>query len=113
VPRRSTLALVAYSVLSQIGRRVLGTIGIVVGVPGILVIVLSVYVHIRDGRGTETLHNYLGFYLPWSAAAALLVLLPVVVLGAFSLRWWQLWRQSRATGMSMKEVAEQLKRNWQ
>jgi hypothetical protein len=36
---------------------------------------------------------------------------PVLFLGIFLLRRWQLWKRSRAQGMTPKEVLDHLKRD--
>lgn len=93
------------------GRRIFAVIGAIFGILGVAAIALDVYLHVRFSDPTDTLRNVYGFYIPWSAAAGFLIVVPILLLGLWALRWWQLWRRSRQEGVPMATIVRELKRN--
>ena len=85
-------------------------ISVVVGLP-VVGFGLRVFMHIRNGHAAETYQNVYSWSISWAAAAALFVMFTFIALGSFVARWVQLWRRSRLEGISIKEVAKNLKRN--
>ena len=85
--------------------------GFVMGALVFLGLSLRVYMKIRDGHGADTYDNVYGFHILWSQAAALLGSAALIVAGAYSARWWQLWKRSREEGVSVSTVAKDLKRD--
>jgi hypothetical protein len=90
----------------SLGQRIL--ISIVVGLP-IAAFGLRVYLHIRDGHAADTYQNVYGWNIPWTMPASFAAAFVLIGLGALLVRWWQLWRRSRFEGISMRQVAKELK----
>jgi hypothetical protein len=97
-------------VRSVLGKRILGSIMVLICIVGVPGVVLSVYGRIRTGHGADWIQNAYGQYETWASYAGLLVATPVILLGIFLLRRWQLWRRSRQEGVSTKEILKELKR---
>lgn len=93
------------------GRRLLGTIGTLVGTLLTICVAYGVYLHVHSGLGAESFQNGYGQYSSWAAYAAELVVAPIILLGIFLVGWWQLWRRSRREGIPMKKIRRELERN--
>ena len=78
---------------------------------GAIGVVLTVYERIRTGHGADAFQNGYGQYETWASYAGLLIATPLIFLGIFLVRRWQVWRRARAQGMTIKEVLDGLKRN--
>ena len=94
-----------------LGKRTLGSIGAALGAVGVIGVVLTIYVRIHEGRGAEVFQNGYGQYRTWAAYAGCLVAAVLILFGGLVVRWWELWRRSRLEGISMKEIARELKRS--
>ena len=103
----------AQAVASDVSRRALLSVGVSIGVIGIVGVVLTVYLRIKTGHGADVFQNSYGQYETWGSYAGLLVAAPLILLGVFLVRRWQLWRRSRLEGISAKEILKELKRNRQ
>ena len=84
---------------SPLGKRVLLSAGAFIGVVGIVGVVLAVYFRISTGHGADAFQNGYGQYETWGSYAGLLVAAPLLLLGIYLLRRWQLWRRSRLEGV--------------
>jgi hypothetical protein len=98
-------------VRSVLGKRILGAVGMLIGTLGFIGIVLTVYLRIRAGHGTDAFQNQYGQYETWASYAGFLIGAPLLLLGLYLVRCWQLWRRSRLEGIPTKELIEELKRN--
>jgi hypothetical protein len=96
---------------SVLGKRVLGSVGVLIGIVGFAGVALAVYLRLRTGHGADEFQNGYGQYETWASYAGLLIAGPIILLGIFLLRRWQLWRRSRLEGVSAKEILEELKRD--
>jgi hypothetical protein len=92
-------------------RRVFGVLGAVLGTTAIITFVLTVYLRIRDGRGMEVYQNVYKHNITWVAAACTLTAVAMVLAGSYVVRWLYIWRRSRLEGISMKEIAKELKQS--
>jgi hypothetical protein len=100
-----------FAVSSVSSRRVLGVVGAVLGTTAIITFVLTVYLRIRDGRGMEVYRNVYQQNITWVTAACSLIAVALVLAGSYVVRWLYLWRRSRLEGISMKEIAKELKQS--
>jgi len=96
---------------SVLGKRILGSVGVLIGALGAIGLVLTVYLRIRGGRGADSFQNGYGQYETWASYAGFLVAASLILLGIFLMRRWQLWRRSRLEGISAKEILKALKRD--
>jgi type VI protein secretion system component VasK len=96
---------------SVLGKRILGSVGMLIGAVGVIGVVLAVYLRIRAGHGADAFQNGYGQYETWASYAGLLIAAALILLGIFLVRRWQLWRRSRLEGISSKEILEELKRD--
>jgi hypothetical protein len=78
---------------------------------GVITVVLTVYERLRTGHGADAFLNGYGQYETWASYAGFLIAAPVILLGMYLLRRWQLWRRSRLQGVPPKEILEHLKRD--
>ena len=97
--------------LRQRTRRVVISVVFVLAMLGVVSFALRTYLKIRSGHATDTYENVYRFHIPWSQAAGFLVSAPLILLGIFAVRQWQLWRRSRQEGVSIRTVVKDLKRN--
>jgi uncharacterized membrane protein len=100
-------------VASASSKRVLLSVGVLLGVVGIVGVVLVVYLRINTGHSVDAFQNGYGQYETWGSYAGLLVAAPLILLGIFLVRRWQLWRRSRLEGVSAKEILKELRRDRQ
>ena len=107
----SASPLEARAVASTLGKRVFLSVGVLIGVAGIVGVVLAVYLRIGTGHGADAFQNGYGQYETWGSYAGLLVAAPLILLGILLIRRWQLWRRSRLEGISAKEILKELKRD--
>jgi len=97
--------------MRQRTRRVVISVVFVLAMLGFVGFALRIYMQIRSGHATDTYENVYGFHIPWSQAAGFLVSVPLVLLGIFAVRQWQLWRRSRQEGVSIRTIVKDLKRD--
>jgi hypothetical protein len=98
-------------VASALSKRVLLSVGVLVGVVGIVGVALAVYLRINTGHGSDAFQDGYGQYETWGSYAGLLVAAPLILLSIFLVRRWQLWRRSRLEGVSAEEILKELKRD--
>jgi len=98
-------------VASALGKRVLLSVGVLIGVVGIVGVVLAVYLRISTGHGADAFQNGYGQYETWGSYAGLLVAVPLILLGILLIRRRQLRRRSRVEGIPSKEILKALKRD--
>jgi hypothetical protein len=72
--------------------------------------VLRIYMHIRQGQGSDTYDTVYGFHISWGQAAGMFASVALMMLVAYLLRWWQLWRRSRQEGAPVDTILKDLKR---
>jgi hypothetical protein len=85
--------------------------GVILGTTLLVVVVLFVYLRIREGRGDEAFQNGYGQYETWASYAGFLIGALSNLLGMWIVGWVQLWRRSRQEGISIKKLIEELKRD--
>jgi hypothetical protein len=93
------------------GKRILGSVGVLLGVVGIIGVVATVYLRLSTGRGADAFQNGYGQWETWASYAGFLVAAPLILLAMSLAGWWQLWRRSRLEGVSMREIRKRLSRN--
>lgn len=99
------------SAFSKKARITIGVIGVLIGTVGMLGVGLTVYLRIRAGHGADVFQNGYGQFQTWGSYAGALIGGPLILLGGFLVGRWQLWRRSRAEGVSAKEILKELKRD--
>jgi len=95
---------------SVLGKRLLGSVGALLGVLGVVNVVLTVYLRLREGRGMEVYTDFYGQHETWAGYAGYLVGGSLMLLGFFLVRWYQLWRRSRQDGPSGDALGKQPRR---
>jgi hypothetical protein len=90
--------------------RFLGVTGAILFTLGTIGVVLAIYEKYREGRALDVFQNGYGQYETWAAYAGSLIAAALILGAACALRWGYLWRRSRLEGVSMKEIAAELKR---
>ncbi len=81
------------------------------GLIGMAGVAFTAYLRIENGQGADVFRNAYGQFETWGAYAGLLLAAPLILLGVFLVRRWQLWRRSRLEGISAKDILKELKRN--
>lgn len=94
---------------SVFGRRLLGAVGAVLFVVGVVCTLFTVYLRIRQGRGTEGWVNVYGQPETWAGAAGALIGMAFIALVAFVVVWVQLRKRSREEGIPMRRIFRELK----
>lgn len=94
-----------------LGKRVLGSVGLLISIVGPICVGFAVYLRVRTGHGADAFRNGYGQYETWASYAGLLAAAPLILLGIFLVRRLQLWRRSRREGVSAKEILKELKRD--
>ena len=93
------------------GRRLLLSVGVLITIVGIPGVMLAVYLRVSTGHGADAFQNGYGQYETWASYAGLVVAAPLILLGIFLIRRWQLGRRARLEGISAKEILKELKRD--
>jgi len=97
-------------VRSVLGKRVLGSVGIVLGLLGMINVVLTVYLRLREGRGMEVYTDFYGQHETWAGYAGFLVGALLMFVGFLLVRRYQLWRRARQEGISIDTLSKELHR---
>jgi hypothetical protein len=92
-----------------VGRRILGAIGAFLVALGVGSGILTVYIRIHQGRGTEGWLDFYGQPQTWAGAAGGLIAVASIALCVSLVVWVHLWKRSRAEGIPMRKLYKELR----
>ena len=75
------------------GKRILGAVGALLLTLGMMTVCLTIYLHIREGRGAEPVQNYLGQIGTSASSAAGIIVGSLMLLVGSLTAAWQRWRR--------------------
>jgi len=84
-------------VRSGLGKRVFGAVGGLLIIIGMMSTCLTIYLHIREGRGAEPVQNYLGQIGTSASSAAGIIAGSLMLLAGSLTAAWQRWRRRVGT----------------
>jgi hypothetical protein len=80
------------------GKLIFGAIGGLLLLMGAVAVGLTIYQHIREGRGAQPFQNVYGQFETWASYAGGIIGGSLMLLGGVLVSAWQRWNRSRLEG---------------